>query len=282
MAPRPSASLAWADSAPKLMPAMVIGISSSIGFLAKRVPSTVWCRTSRGSPRADSATARRRGTADRRNAAPCAWRPAADLVDAGRGGALDVVDRCARSKVADSRVGAAAGGSCRRTPSVGVRRCRCGSGRAARAEPSGVNSAGSCRRCPAASSRSRARRCSRDISSRRVGAERCRPCRARRSGLVQRIAERVAGVAADHQVPAWAMNADKSPTLPAPRCRCPSSRCRSAASVAFDDQQPAVAGAPADAGVALDAHRARHHVLGHARPGVAVHASSRCWFMPAP
>jgi hypothetical protein len=32
--------LAWADSAPKLMPAMVIGIFSSIGFLAKRVPST--------------------------------------------------------------------------------------------------------------------------------------------------------------------------------------------------------------------------------------------------
>ena len=39
VAPRPSASLACADSAPKLMPAMVIGILSSIGFLAKRVPS---------------------------------------------------------------------------------------------------------------------------------------------------------------------------------------------------------------------------------------------------
>ena len=39
-APRPSASLAWAESEPKLMPAMVIGIFSSIGFLAKRVPST--------------------------------------------------------------------------------------------------------------------------------------------------------------------------------------------------------------------------------------------------
>ncbi len=40
VAPRPSASLALADSEPKLMPAMVIGIFSSIGFLAKRAPST--------------------------------------------------------------------------------------------------------------------------------------------------------------------------------------------------------------------------------------------------
>jgi hypothetical protein len=39
VAPRPSASLAGPDSAPKLMPAMVIGMSSSIGFFAKRVPS---------------------------------------------------------------------------------------------------------------------------------------------------------------------------------------------------------------------------------------------------
>ena len=40
VAPRPNASLAGADSAPKLMPAMVTGIFSSIGFFAKRVPST--------------------------------------------------------------------------------------------------------------------------------------------------------------------------------------------------------------------------------------------------
>ena len=39
VAPRPSASLAGPDSAPKLMPAMVIGISRWIGFFAKRVPS---------------------------------------------------------------------------------------------------------------------------------------------------------------------------------------------------------------------------------------------------
>ena len=39
VAPRPSASFAGADSEPKLMPAMVIGIFSVIGFLAKRVPS---------------------------------------------------------------------------------------------------------------------------------------------------------------------------------------------------------------------------------------------------
>ena len=40
VAPRPSASLAGADSAPKLIPAIVIGISSSIGSRANRVPST--------------------------------------------------------------------------------------------------------------------------------------------------------------------------------------------------------------------------------------------------
>ena len=40
VAPRPSASLAGPDSEPKLMPAMVIGIFSSIGFLAWREPST--------------------------------------------------------------------------------------------------------------------------------------------------------------------------------------------------------------------------------------------------
>ena len=41
VAARPSASLTLAESAPKLIPATVIGISSSIGFFAKRVPSTV-------------------------------------------------------------------------------------------------------------------------------------------------------------------------------------------------------------------------------------------------
>ena len=39
LAPRPSASLACAEREPKLMPAMVMGIFSEIGFLAKRVPS---------------------------------------------------------------------------------------------------------------------------------------------------------------------------------------------------------------------------------------------------
>ncbi len=34
VAPRPSASLALAESEPKLMPAMVIGICSVTGFLA--------------------------------------------------------------------------------------------------------------------------------------------------------------------------------------------------------------------------------------------------------
>ena len=38
LAPRPSASFAGAESAPKLIPAIVIGISSFIGSLANRVP----------------------------------------------------------------------------------------------------------------------------------------------------------------------------------------------------------------------------------------------------
>ena len=38
LAPRPSARLALAPIAPKLMPAIVIGIFSSIGFFANRVP----------------------------------------------------------------------------------------------------------------------------------------------------------------------------------------------------------------------------------------------------
>jgi hypothetical protein len=41
VAARPKASLAFADSEPKLIPAMVIGIASSSGFFANRVPSTV-------------------------------------------------------------------------------------------------------------------------------------------------------------------------------------------------------------------------------------------------
>ncbi len=40
LAPRPSASFACAERAPKLIPAIVIGISSSSGLRAKRAPST--------------------------------------------------------------------------------------------------------------------------------------------------------------------------------------------------------------------------------------------------
>ena len=41
LAPRPNASFALAESAPKLMPAIVIGISIVIGLAAARAPSTV-------------------------------------------------------------------------------------------------------------------------------------------------------------------------------------------------------------------------------------------------
>ena len=39
LAPRPSASLALADSEPKLIPAIVIGVFRTTGVFAKRVPS---------------------------------------------------------------------------------------------------------------------------------------------------------------------------------------------------------------------------------------------------
>ena len=38
LAPRPKASFAGPESAPKLIPAMVTGILSWIGFFAKRAP----------------------------------------------------------------------------------------------------------------------------------------------------------------------------------------------------------------------------------------------------
>jgi hypothetical protein len=41
VAARPSASLTRADSAPKLMPATVIGMRARSACVAKRVPSTV-------------------------------------------------------------------------------------------------------------------------------------------------------------------------------------------------------------------------------------------------
>ena len=41
VAPRPSATFAADESAPKLIPAMVIGMSSSTGLDARRVPRTV-------------------------------------------------------------------------------------------------------------------------------------------------------------------------------------------------------------------------------------------------
>ena len=42
VAPRPSASFAGAESAPKLIPAIVTGICSSSGFDAYRVPSVTF------------------------------------------------------------------------------------------------------------------------------------------------------------------------------------------------------------------------------------------------
>ena len=93
VAARPSASFTRADSAPKLMPAMVIGIASSIGRVAKRVPSTRLGRAAfaisfEGIARQRSGE--KQQIVEIRHAAFRAQ--AADFVQAARGGALDVID----------------------------------------------------------------------------------------------------------------------------------------------------------------------------------------------
>ncbi len=93
VAARPSASFTFADSAPKLMPAMVMGMASSIGFAGV-------ARAEHGARGALLAVAleriaRQRGAQEHqvvevRDVALGAQ--AADLVQPGRGRALDVVD----------------------------------------------------------------------------------------------------------------------------------------------------------------------------------------------
>ncbi len=89
-APRPSASLACADSEPKLMPAIVIGIFSSIGFLANRVPSMTFVAALLAiafERIAANRRAEKQQVVEMRNLALRA--AAANVVDAGRGGAPD-------------------------------------------------------------------------------------------------------------------------------------------------------------------------------------------------
>ena len=136
VAPRPSASLACADSEPKLMPAMVIGIFSSIGFLAKRVPSDDVGAALLAI--AFQRIARHRGAekqqiVEMRQLALGA--AAADIIDAGRRGAADFGQRIAdrRSPTCAARcawICDAARVDLSRRP-----RCRRGSDRASRAEP---------------------------------------------------------------------------------------------------------------------------------------------------
>ncbi len=86
-----------ADSAPKLMPAMVIGIFSSIGFFAKRVPSvTLGVAASRGSPPAGSATCDApRNSRSSKCGHLALGAETADVVDALARGALDLRDHVA-------------------------------------------------------------------------------------------------------------------------------------------------------------------------------------------
>ena len=100
VAPRPSASFAGAESAPKLIPAIVTGIFSSSGFFAKRVPE-------HDVGRAALAVALERVAGDRRAEEeevvevrqPPLRAEAADVVDALARGTLDLGDRRAVEEV---------------------------------------------------------------------------------------------------------------------------------------------------------------------------------------
>ena len=105
-APRPSASLAWADSAPKLMPAMVTGMSRCSGKRGVAVAehdvgaaalAVALQRVAR------HARAEEQQVVEVRQGALGA--PAADVVDAGLGGALDA-RRWWRGRTSPIRAGA--------------------------------------------------------------------------------------------------------------------------------------------------------------------------------
>ena len=149
VAARPSASFTLADSAPKLMPAMVIGMSSSIGFFAKRVPSTVLVAALLAVALERVARQRaRRGTPGRRSAAAAAWRPGRGS-RRGRAPRRAGCSRCvARSKPArsprrDRRWIGMVGVHGVRSLSTPGRRRR-SSGTALRAEATRLNVRGSC------------------------------------------------------------------------------------------------------------------------------------------
>ena len=93
-APRPSASLAGAESEPKLMPAMVIGIFSVIGFLrvarAERDVGAAFLAIAFERIAADR-SAEKQEIVEMRQLALGA--EAADVIDAGRGRAMDFGDR---------------------------------------------------------------------------------------------------------------------------------------------------------------------------------------------
>ncbi len=130
-APRPSASLAGPESAPKDMPAMVMGIFSSMRLLGEAgAERHVWCRTSRGTLRAGSATWTR-PEHEVVEMGQLALRPAAaDVVDAGGRGAADLGVRLRRSS---DWIGARAAGvraECVLHVASLISRCRCRNGRA--------------------------------------------------------------------------------------------------------------------------------------------------------
>ena len=117
VAPRPSASFAGAESAPKLMPAIVIGIFSSSGFFAKRVPSVdvrVAALAVALERVARDARAEQEEVVEVRHAPLRA--EAADVVDALARRALDLGDHVAVEEVRLAQVPGAA-----RRPSVRAR-----------------------------------------------------------------------------------------------------------------------------------------------------------------
>jgi hypothetical protein len=115
-----------------------------------------------------------------------------------------------------------------------------------------------------------------------IGAEALHLAAHEQPRLVQAVAQRLARIAADDEVPACAMKADMCPILPCTTMSIPFIEMpqRELALPLMTSSPPWPVAPGILAGVALHDDGARHHVLGHARPGGARHPDVACLFMP--
>ena len=286
LAPRPSASLAGADSAPKLIPAIVIGIFRWSGLLGVAVAEHhvgVAALAVALERVARHAGAEEQQVVEVRHAR--AWRRS-------RG-----CRRCPRARRAGSR------GSTLRSNSRGLAQPRVPAWRCSasvlprvvdvevvepprRAVAAELARARSRRRPPARAAPRSSATCSSRISFSTQSAPSPATVAAHvQARLVDRVAERVAGVAAHHEA---ALLGHERAHVPhrarARRCPRPSSRSRSGptASPPITSSPPRPL-APADwLALPSTTTRAGHHVLGHPDAGSCrARARSACLFMPA-